>query len=140
MKYLIDTCVISEIVAKQPNERVIEWIDSVDPEQVYLSVVTIGELQKGIERLPTSKRKAALTEWLHDDMFQRFHGHILDLDTEAMLAWGTLTGRLEAAGKPIPTMDSLIAALALHGNFTLVTHNIADFQHTGVPIFNPWTE
>lgn len=138
MKYLLDTNVISELVAKQPDQRVIEWIDSRDPNSVYLSVITIGELQKGIEKLPDSRRKDALRAWLHDDLLLRFSGHILLLDIDAMLTWGTLTGQFERAGKSLPAIDSLIAALALQHNCHLATRNEDHFMETGIGLVNPW--
>ena len=138
MNYVLDTNVISELVARTPNQQVINWIDSLDPDAVYLSVITIGELRKGIEKLPPSRRKDELTTWLDQDLLRRFAGHIVDITTDVMLVWGELTGRLERDGKPIAAIDSLIAASALEGTYTLVTRNEADFQHTGVVIINPW--
>jgi predicted nucleic acid-binding protein len=138
MRYLLDTNVISELVAKQPDLRVIQWIDGLDPTSVYLSVITIGELREGIEKLPDSKRKDALRDWLKNDLLTRFSGHILELDTPVMLAWGELAGRLERVGKPLPAFDSLIAALALHHNCILATRNEDDFQATDISIINPW--
>ena len=138
MRYLLDTNVISELVAKQLNTKVIQWIDTLDPNSVYLSVITIGELRKGIEKLPNSKRKDTLRSWLNDDLLMRFSGRILELDIRAMLAWGEFTGQLEQVGKPLPALDSLIAALALHHNCTLATRNEDDFRATGIAIVNPW--
>jgi len=138
MKYLLDTNVISELVAKQPNARVVEWLDGLDPNSVYLSVITIGELAKGIEKLPNSKRKNTLRDWPHDDLLVRFSGHILVLDVDVLLKWGELTTRSERIGKLLPAIDSLIAALALHHNCTLVTRNEDDFKDTGISIVNPW--
>lgn len=82
MRYLLDTCAISELVAKQPNESVLQWIDSVDPNGIYLSAITIGEICKGIEKLPESKRKSTLYEWFSDDLLTRFNGRILPLDVD----------------------------------------------------------
>ncbi len=138
MKYLVDTNVVSELVAQRPNPRVIQWIDQIDPDQVYLSVITIGELRKGIEKLPDSRRKESLRTWLTDDLLVRFTGHILALDVEAMLAWGRLMGQLERRGRPLAAMDSLIAALALHHDCRLVARNEVDFKDTGITIINPW--
>ncbi|MDA2919122.1 type II toxin-antitoxin system VapC family toxin [Desulfobacterota bacterium AH_259_B03_O07] len=138
MKYLLDTNVISELVAKRPNPSVVHWIDSLDPNSVYLGVITIGELRRGIEKLPASKRKETLRDWLNDDLLIRFTGHILVIDVSVMLTWGELMGRLERTGKPLSAIDSLIAALALHHNCTLVTRNEDDFKETGVTIVNPW--
>jgi predicted nucleic acid-binding protein len=138
MRYLLDTNVISELVAKQPNPRVVAWIDALDPSSVYLSVITIGELRKGIEKLPDSQRKATLQAWLNDDLLVRFSGRILELDIPVMLTWGELVGRLEQNGTPVPALDSLIAALAHYHKYTLATRNEADFRATGIGIVNPW--
>jgi predicted nucleic acid-binding protein len=138
MRYLLDTCVISELVARQPNQQVIDWIDGVDSESVNLSVVTIGEIRKGIEKLPDSKRKLMLQEWLEDDLFVRFTGRILPIDLDVILVWGTMVARLELSGKKMAAMDSLVAAIALHGNLRLVTRNEDDFKHAGIHIVNPW--
>jgi len=138
MKALLDTCVISELVSKQPNPRVIEFVDSLDPEDVYLSVITIGEIVKGSERLPKSRRKTDLQAWLKDDLLVRFEGNIVTLDTDVLVEWGTLTARLESAGKTMPAIDSLIAATALAKKMTLVTRNVSDFEEVDVEIVNPW--
>ena len=140
MNYLLDTNVISELISKQPNKKVVEWIDRLDPNTIYLSVITIGELRKGIEKLPPSKRRDTVKEWLEGDLLLRFQGRILKITTEVMLIWGELTGRLENEGRRITAIDSLIAAIALQGNYRLVTRNEHDFQHTGVTIINPWKE
>ena len=140
MNYVLDTDVISELIAKQPNAQVIDWIDHLDPRTVYLMVITIGEIRKGIEKLPASMRKEMLTDWLETDLLLRFHGRILPLTTEVMLVWGELTGRLEIKGTPMAAIDSLIAAIALHGQYTLITRNEHDFQYTGISLINPWKE
>ena len=140
MSYLLDTNVISELIAREPNQKVLDWLDSLDPGALYLSVVTLGEIRKGIEKLPPSKRKGALQNWLETDLLLRFQGNILDISVDIMLGWGELTGRLENEGKPIAALDALIAATALQGKFRLVTRNDSDFQHTGVTIDNPWKE
>ena len=138
MKYILDTCAISELVAKQPNPTVVEFIDSLDPDDVYLSVVTIGEISKGIEKLPKSKRKQELETWLREDLLVRFDGKIIPLDTGGLLEWGSLTARLESTGKTLPAMDSLIAATVLARSMILVTRNVDDFENTGIEIVNPW--
>lgn len=139
MNYLLDTNVISELVAKQPNRRILDWIDTLDSNHVFLSVITIGELRKGIEKLPPSPRKEALFDWLTTDLVLRFSGRILPLDIDVLLTWGQMTGQLEQIGRPLPAIDSLIAALALHHNYTLVTRNEADFKDTGITLINPWS-
>jgi toxin FitB len=138
MKYLLDTNIISELVARNPNSQVVTWIDALDTNSVYLSVVTIGEIRTGIEKLPDSSRKASLTEWLNNDLLVRFAGRILVLDVAVMLGWGELTGRLEGLGRTLPAIDSMIAALAIYHNCNLVTRNEEDFKGTGVNVINPW--
>ena len=138
MNYILDTNVISELVAAKPNTKVIDWIQSIDSEQVFLSVITVGELKKGIEKLPNSKRKERLNRWLQEDLLVRFEGHLLNIDTGTMLVCGKLIARLEARGRPMPAIDALLAAIALEKQYTLVTRNSADFAETGVLLFNPW--
>jgi predicted nucleic acid-binding protein len=138
MSFLLDTCVISELVSKRPDPGVVQWIDDVGEEKIYLSAITIGEIKKGIEKLPNSKRKSALTEWLDDDLLTRFRNKILPIDVGAMLVWGELTAKLEAQGRKMPAMDSLIAAIALYGSLSLVTRNEDDFKQVDIPITNPW--
>src|SRR6266536_2764668 len=138
MNYLFDTNVISELIAKQPNQKVVDWIDQLDPNTVYLSVITIGEIGKGIEKLAPSQRRTALTVWLRQDLLVRFDGRIAAITTDVILIWGELVGRMETLGHPIAAIDSLIAATALAGNYRLVTRNADDFQHTGVTVINPW--
>ncbi|MFA4837709.1 MAG: type II toxin-antitoxin system VapC family toxin [Dehalococcoidia bacterium] len=138
MRYLLDTNVISELIAKHPNERVIQWLDQLDPTSIYLSVITVGELCKGIEKLTESSRKDELRNWLTDELLIRFQDRILVLDMDAMLTWGELVGRLERTGRPLAAIDSLIAALALANSCSLVTRNEADFRDTGLNVINPW--
>lgn len=138
MNHILDTNVISELVAAKPNTKVIDWIQSIDSEQVFLSVITVGELKKGIEKLPDSKRKERLNRWLQEDLLVRFEGHLLNIDTGTMLVCGKLIARLEARGRPMPAIDALLAAIALEKQYTLVTRNSADFAETGVLLFNPW--
>jgi predicted nucleic acid-binding protein len=138
MKILLDTCVISELVTKKPNPKVVEFVDGLDGDDIYLSVITIGEIIKGIEKLTASRRKQELNAWLNDDLLTRFQGKIIPLDTEILLAWGTLTAHLETAGQKMPVIDSLIAATVLAHGLTLVTRNVDDFEAAGVVIINPW--
>ncbi len=138
MRFLLDTCVISELVAKQPDPGLVQWIDNVGEEKIYLSAITIGEIKKGIEKLPDSKRRSELAGWLDDDLLIRFKSKILPIDTGVMLVWGKLAANLERQGRKMPVMDSLIAAIALHRKLNLVTRNEDDFVHSGIAITNPW--
>jgi len=138
MSYLLDTCVISEFTARQPAEKVVGWLAGLDPDSVFLSVITIGEVQKGIDKLPASKRKESLQSWLKDDLLVRFHDRLLPLQTGEMLTWGTLVSRVEVRGRPMPLIDSLIAATALHHDLVVVTRDEEDFAPSGVRLLNPW--
>lgn len=138
MKYLLDTCVISELVTKFPRPQVVDFVDALDSDDVYLSVITIGEIAKGIEKLPKSKRKQELSSWLKEDLLVRFDGKIIPLDTEVLMQWGILIARLELSGTTLPAVDSLIAATTLTHKLTLVTRNVDDFRGTDMEIVNPW--
>jgi tRNA(fMet)-specific endonuclease VapC len=138
MNYLLDTCVISELVTKHPNPKVVNFVDSLDSDDVYLTVITIGEIAKGVEKMPKSKRKQELLLWLKEDLIVRFDGKIIPLDTEVLMLWGILIARLELTGITLPAIDSLIAATTLTHKLTLVTRNVADFRGTGIEIVNPW--
>jgi predicted nucleic acid-binding protein len=140
MTFLLDTCVISELVTRKPNPHVVQWVDSLDEDQLFLSAITIGEIKRGIEKLADSRRKSALREWLEGDLFIRFRDKILPIDTLVMLVWGQLTADLEKQGRRMPAIDSLIAATCLQGRLDLVTRNESDFAHSGVTVINPWEQ
>lgn len=138
MNYILDTNVISELIAARPNPKVVDWIQSVESNQVFLSVIAIGELKKGIEKLLDSDRKVKLDQWLHEDLLVRFEDQILIIDQETMLIWGGLVAQLEMIGRPISAIDSLLAATALQWQYTLVTRNTAHFTMAGIVLLNPW--
>ena len=138
MNYLLDTCVLSEFTRRQPEPRVINWLDSVEEEKLFISVITIGEIQRGIERLPNSNRKTVLLVWMNIGLLERFADRMIAIDAPTMLMWGSLVARLEAAGQPIGIMDSLVLASALQHNLIVATRNVADFLSGGVQVINPW--
>jgi len=138
VNYLLDTCVLSEFTRRQPDARVIAWLDAMDEEQLFISAVTIGEVQRGIQRLPESRRKTELAVWMNNGLMARFAGRIVSIDAATMYLWGSLVARLEAAGQPIGVMDSLILASAVQHNLIIVTRNTADFTPSGAQVINPW--
>jgi toxin FitB len=138
MNYLLDTCVLSEFTRRQPEQKVLEWLEKIPEEKLYLSVITIGEVQHGIERLPSSQRKTELLLWLNNALIERFEGRILALDTATMLVWGTLTAQMERAGRPTGSMDGLMVATALRHQLIIATRNTSDFLPCGVQVINPW--
>ena len=131
---------ISELVARQPDHGVVQWVDSVIEENLFLSAITICEIKKGIEKLAATNRQRALSEWLEDELLVRFKDKVLPIDTSVVLVWGKLVADLEKQGKPMPAIDSLLAATALQGGLSLVTGNEGDFAHCGVLVINPWRQ
>jgi toxin FitB len=139
MSFLLDTCVISELIAKRPNPHVVQWVEEQEPRSLYLSVITIGEIAKGICKLPDSRRKENLTTWLDQDLPNRFANRILSVDIDTMKQWGEVIANLEKQAKTLPVMDSLIAAVALRHSLGLVTRNEKDFVGTQITLINPWS-
>jgi hypothetical protein len=140
VSFLLDTSVISELVKKSPHGPVLKWIDDQDEALLYLSVITIGELEKGIARLSASARRNRLQSWVRRDLAARFGERLLPVDARTATRWGTITGESENRGRPLPVIDSLIAATALIHDFTVVTRNVEDFERCGATCFNPWDE
>ncbi len=140
MSYLLDTCVISELVKKNPRRQVVDWIDAQEESTIYLSALTIGELEKGIVKLPASGRKTRLANWVRRDLTARFSGRVLAIDARIASHWGTITGESERRGLPLPVVDSLIAATALVNDLQIVTRNTEDFARCGVVCLNLWDE
>lgn len=138
MKYLLDTCVISEIFKPQPNENVVTWMRENNEESMYLSVLTFGEIAKGIEKASNPAKKKALQMWLENELKERFKHRILDVDMAVASQWGTIQGKAELVGKRMPTIDGLIAVSGLVHNCVVVTRNISDMQQSGVELLNPW--
>ena len=138
MNCLLDTCVISELVRIRPEPRVLAWIESIPEDRLHLSVLTLGELQKGIIKLDAGPRKRQLEKWLAEDVRTRFAGRILSLDEETLIRWGHIVGEGERRGRIWPLVDSLLAASAVANRLTLVTRNTADVQGMGTEILDPW--
>ncbi len=140
MRFLLDTNVISELVKPLPNENVWEWVNALPDEQLFISSITIGELQRGIELLPPSIRRSDYERWLQEQILTQYADRIIAVDTMVMLRWGALMAGTAAKGRPLPVFDSLLAATALTHNMQLVTRNVQDFAETGVQVVNPWQE
>jgi toxin FitB len=138
VSFLLDTCVISEFVKKSPMRRVLDWVDGQEESTLYLSALTIGELEKGIARLPVSARKTRLTIWVRRDLTARFAGRILSIDPRVAARWGRIAGAAERRGSPLPVVDSLIASTALVHDLQVVSRNKEDFLRCGVVCLNLW--
>ncbi len=140
MKYLLDTCVISEIIKSAPNERVITWLQSIDENNLYISVLTFGEIEKGIEKLADGSKKQTLRSWLEDDLKHRFENRIIQIDLDVALKWGQIQAMAEKVGKSLPAIDGLIAVSALVNNCTVATRNDSDMTQSTAEVFNPWVK
>ena len=139
MNYLLDTCVLSELVKPTPNEKVIDWLDATPNEKLFLSVITIGEIRKGLIKLPESKKKTSLTNWLNE-LLDNYQSRIYSIDLTVAENWGNIQGLAEKAGSPMASVDSLIAAIAYTYNLSLITRNEKDFKASNIPIINPWVD
>ena len=135
--FLLDTNIVSELIKPKPESTVVKWIDTTDEALLFLSVLTIGEIRKGIASHPDARRRAKLEAWLLSDLQVRFAGRILVIDSGIAERWGRLTAEREQAGKPLAVIDGLLAATAHHHNLAFVTRNTGDWVGTGVSLFNP---
>ena len=136
--YLLDTNCVSELVCPKPEPRVIEWVDAADEATLYLSVLTLGEIRKGVASLPPSKRRTRLEGWLEVDLPARFSGRIVPIDAAISDRWGSISAEAKRRGKVLPVIDGLLAATALHHNLTVVSRNASDFKQSLVRVLNPW--
>ena len=136
--FLLDTNCISELVRPKPDLRVTQWMDGADERLLYLSVLTLGEIRKGVAGLAQGKRRAHLETWLDVDLQARFSGRIVPIDSEIADRWGSLVADSKRKGKALSVIDGLLAATALHYNLTVVSRNAADFTATQVQVLNPW--
>lgn len=135
--FLLDTNVASEMVKPKPHPGVMQWISAVDEALVYFSVVTLGEIRKGIASRPEAARRAQLESWVNA-LVDRFSGRILPVDLAVADRWGHLAGRCKIRGVTLPVIDGLLAATALQYNLVFVTRNVKDVQGTGVDTLDPW--
>ena len=136
--FLLDTNIISELVKPRPEPSVTDWIEHTDESLLYLSVLTLGEIRRGIAALPQSRRRAALEAWLDKDLRARFENRILVIDHEVADRWGLLSAFARNSGIALPVIDGLLAATALEHNLTLVTRDSGQIPTMGVAVFNPW--
>ena len=137
MSYLLDTNVLSEFRRKQPHPEVSAWFAQRPASSLYLSVLTLGELRKGIDGVQDNARKLALSDWLQNELSLFFLGRVLSIDEQVADRWGQLVA---AAGRPLPAIDSLLAATALVHGLHMVTRNAKDFEGLGLDVINPWAD
>jgi toxin FitB len=136
--FLLHTNCISELVRPKPEPRVLEWVEAADESMLYLSVLTVGEIRKGIAGLGQGKRRTQLETWLEVELQARFSGRIVPIDSAIADRWGQLAAETRRKGKSLSIIDGLLAATALHHNLTIVSRNTSDFTNTHAPVLNPW--
>ena len=136
--FLLATNVISELIKPRPDENVLRWIAQIDEALLFLSVLTLGEIRYGIEKLNPGKRRGRLESWLAGDLRLRFQERILIIDDGIAQRWGALSATAARRGRPVPVIDGLLAATALHHDLMLVTRDDGDVSGTGVPLLDPW--
>jgi toxin FitB len=135
VSHLVDTNVLSELRRRTPDPQVVRWFSQRARSTLYLSVLTLGEISKGIGGLGNTPRRLALVNWLESDLPTFFSGRVLGIDAAVADRWGQL---LSVAGRPLPAIDSLLVATALRHGLSLVTRNVRDVQGLGVQVINPW--
>lgn len=139
MRLLLDTNVLSEVTKLAPDPRVLKWLDGLDEDRSFISVVSIAEIRRGVVLMDEGRKREALTDWLARDLPQRFEHRVFPVDEAVALAWGDLIGLAKRRGRGLSSMDGLIAATAISQNLTLATRNTRDFDGFAVELFDPWT-
>ncbi|MGB7986630.1 MAG: type II toxin-antitoxin system VapC family toxin [Terracidiphilus sp.] len=136
--YLLDTNIPSELIRPRPEERVVDWLESADDDRLFFSVVSLGEIVKGVSLLASGHKKNELEKWLETTLRPWFGARILSIDEVVARHWGVLTARMERKGRKLKVADGMIAATALVHDLTIVTRNVKDFAGTGASLINPW--
>ena len=139
MKYLLDTCVLSEFVKPAPNIAVLAWVDSRTDNDLYVAAMTLAELQRDVAKLPVSQRKSKLSVWL-DHLKESFGDRVLPFTGDTASYWGEMCAKVEAVGKTMAAFDSIIAVTAVEHGLALVTRNVHDFMAAPLVLVNPWDQ
>lgn len=137
MRLLLDTNVLSEVTKPAPDPRVLDWLDQLDEDRSFISVVSIAEIRRGVALMDEGRKRETLAKWLAQDLPQRFEQRVLHIDEPIALAWGDLMALAKRRG--LSSMDGLIAATAVAHNLTLATRNTRDFEGFGFELLDPWT-
>lgn len=135
MSYLLDTNVISELVRAKPARIILAWFEHIPSDALHISALTLGEIRKGVEGMPDGVRREKLRLWLEHELIDWFGARILPVDISVADRWGRL---LAQVGRPVPSIDSLLAATALYHELRIVTRNQKDFNYPGLEVINPW--
>ncbi len=138
MSFLLDTCVISD-AARNADAGLERWLRSQSPLDLHLSVLSLGEIRKGVELLPTGKKREKLRAWLDHDLRAQFAGRLLEVTSDVALVWGRLAAVAQTSGRPLPVIDGLLLATAETHGLTFATRNTKDVEGRGVVVFNPYS-
>ena len=138
MRFLLDTNVLSEFKKPRPDEQVVAWSRAADEDNTFISVVTIGELRRGVALLAKGRRRSEFDEWVREELPRRFEGRILDVTAAVAEEWGELMAGSKLRGLVLEPIDAYIAATARLHALTLVTRNVKDFKNLEIDIINPW--
>lgn len=137
MKYLLDTCVLSEMIKSEPNPAVLAWVNARSDPDLFTAAMVLAELHRGVAKLPVSRRRQDFSAWLIK-LQVAFDTRVLPFTVETAEHWAAMCARAEGMGKTIAAFDSIIAACALENGLALVTRNVQDFAFASVLIVNPW--
>jgi predicted nucleic acid-binding protein len=138
VRVLLDTCVLSELVTPKPNAAVVEWVSQQDEHNLFLSVITIGELCKGIAKLPQGSKRSRLESWVAEELAARFRQRVIPIESRVASAWGVILGDAESRGEKLPVIDALIGATAVVHGCVVATRNVSDLERTGADVISPW--
>lgn len=138
MRLLLDTNVLSEVTRPLPETIVLEWLDRLDEDRTFISVVSIAEIRRGVALMAKGRKRDALAEWLARDLTTRFEHRIIPVEERVALTWGDLMSDANRSGRGLSSMDGLIAATAIAHDLTLATRNIKDFEGFGIDLVDPW--
>lgn len=137
MKYLLDTNIISETIRSRPDKNVHQWLKEISAKNLFISVLTLGEIRRGIEKLKDKKRKSHLILWLEQELPAWFGENVLPIDQEVAERWGYITS-MATQFHQLTAIDTLLAATALTHNLIMVTRNVKDFDIPGLEVLNPF--
>jgi len=140
VSFLLDTCVLSELVKPRPDRALTAWLEGQTWASLYISVLTLAEIQRGVAMLPGSRKRTDLEIWLHDELTVHFEGRVLPVDSRVAMVWGRMSAAASGRGRTLPVMDGLIAATAVANDLMLVSRNAPDFEATGAEVINPWRQ
>lgn len=136
--FLLDTCVLSEFTKRRADPGLVEWLATEDESSMFVCELSLGELEKGLNKLSDSARRTKLRAFIDQEIVERFESRIVPVDVRVWRRWGALCGESERAGRPLPVIDSLLTACALVHQLSIVTRHESDFSKSGAPVVNPW--